>query len=162
MHRLGIRVGYGFQRFFLLPFFYAVYEVFLLLIGLIFFLSLKVCAGFPQEEPLMMQLFKAMCLPPLLIVPILTTKAIIPENAEKLFDSLLVLRVSSYLIVLSEFIAICCAHSALWTVAVYLPEIAQCCWAILAQYNHIVMPQMRWDSCCFANTLGGIVIAFGM
>jgi ABC-type transport system involved in multi-copper enzyme maturation permease subunit len=162
MRKLGILIGYEFQRFFVSPFFYAICGLFLLLMGIIFFFSLKVYADFPQEEPLMMQLFKSMWLPLLLIVPILTTKAIVSEKAEKLFDSLLVLRVSSFLIVLSKFIAIYCVYSALWTVVIYFPEIAQRCSATLAQFNNFVTPQMRWGGWCFVNLLGGTVIAFGL
>jgi ABC-2 type transport system permease protein len=162
MRKLGVLIGYEFQRFFVSPFFYAICGLFLLLMGIIFFFSLKVYADFSQEEPLMMQLFKSMWLPLLLIVPILTTKAIVSEKAEKLFDSLMVLRVSNFLIVLSKFIAIYCVHSALWVVVIYFPEIAQCCSVTLAQFNNFVTPQIRWGGWCFINLLGGAIIAFGL
>ncbi|MDR2812438.1 MAG: hypothetical protein LBB05_01440 [Puniceicoccales bacterium] len=162
MRKLGILIRYEFQRFFVSPFFYAVCALFLLLMGIIFFFSLKIYADFPQEEPLMMQLFKSVWLPLLLVVPILTTKAIVSEKTEKLFDSLLVLRFSSSSIVFSKFVAIYCIHLGLWTVVIYFPEIAQSCSATLAQFNNFMTAQIRWGGWCFVNLLGGVVIAFGL
>ncbi|MDR1590825.1 MAG: hypothetical protein LBR92_02395 [Puniceicoccales bacterium] len=162
MRKLKILVGYEFQRFFVSPFFYAICALFLFLMGVIFLFSLKIYADFQQEDPLVLQLFKSMWLPFLLVIPILTTKAIASEKIEKIFDSLLVLRVGSFLIIFSKFIAIYCVHCVLWTVVIYFPEIAQNCSVTLAQFNNFVTPQIRWGGWLFVNLLGGVVIAFGL
>jgi ABC-type transport system involved in multi-copper enzyme maturation permease subunit len=162
MRQLKILIGYEFQCFFVSPFFYAICALFLLLMGILFFVSLKVYADFQQEEPLMIQLFKSVWLPLLLIIPILTTKAIVSEKTEKRFDSLLVLPVNSFLIVFSKFVAIYCVHLVLWTIVIYFPEIAQNCSVTLAQSTHLVTTQVRWGGWCFVNLLGGIIIAFGL
>jgi ABC-type transport system involved in multi-copper enzyme maturation permease subunit len=162
MRQLKILIGYEFQCFFVSPFFYAICALFLLLMGILFFISLKVYADFQQEDLLMVQLFKSVWLPLLLIIPILTTKAIVSEKTEKRFDSLLVLPVNSFLIVFSKFIAIYCVHLALWTIVIYFPEIAQSCSVTLAQSANLVTTQVRWGGWCFVNLLGGVVIAFGL
>ncbi|MDR0740357.1 MAG: ABC transporter permease subunit [Puniceicoccales bacterium] len=159
---MKILIGYEFQCFFVSPFFYAVCALFFSLMGILFFISLKVYADFQQEDPLMIQLFKSVWLPLLLIIPILTTKAIVSEKTEKRFDSLLVLPVNSFLIVFSKFIAIYCVHLALWTIVIYFPEIAQSCSVTLAQSTNLVTTQVRWGGWCFVNLLGGVVIAFGL
>jgi ABC-type transport system involved in multi-copper enzyme maturation permease subunit len=162
MRQLKTLIGYEFQCFFVSPFFYAICALFLLLMGILFVISLKVYADFQQEEPLMVQLFKSIWLPFLLIVPILTTKAIVSEKTEKRFDSLLVLPVNSFLIVFSKFIAIYCVHLALWTIVIYFPEIARSCSVTLAQSTNLVTTQVRWGGWCFVNLLGGLAIAFGL
>ncbi|MDR1435171.1 MAG: hypothetical protein LBI77_02080 [Puniceicoccales bacterium] len=162
MHHLRTLIGYEFQRFFVSPFFYAICALFLLLMEMVFFFSLIVYSDFPQEEPLMMQLFKSMWLPLLFIVPILTTKAIVSEKAEKLFDSLLLLRVNGFSIIFSKFLAIYCVHVALWSAVIYFPEIAQHYSAALAQFNNFITQQIRWGGWFFVNLVGGVVVAFGL
>jgi ABC-type transport system involved in multi-copper enzyme maturation permease subunit len=162
MRKLWTLISYELQHYCFSSFFYAICALFLFLMGVIFFFSLKVYAEFPQEEPLMMQIFKSMWLPLLFVVPILTTKAIVSEKTETLFDSLLVLRVSNFSIVLSKFVTIYCVYLALWTIVIYFPEIAQYYSVTLTQFNNFVTPQIRWGGWCFVNLLGGVVIAFGL
>jgi ABC-type transport system involved in multi-copper enzyme maturation permease subunit len=162
MRHLRTLIGYEFQRFLVSPFFYAICALFLLLMEMVFFFSLIVYSDFPQEEPLMMQLFKSMWLPLLFIVPILTTKAIVSEKAEKLFDSLILLRVNGFSIIFSKFLAIYCVHVALWSIVIYFPEIAQHYSAPLAQFNNFVTQQIRWGGWFFINLVGGVAVAFGL
>jgi ABC-type transport system involved in multi-copper enzyme maturation permease subunit len=130
--------------------------------GGIFFFSLKVYADFPQEEPLMVQFFKSMWLPLSFVVPILTTKAIVSEKAERLFDSLLLLRIGSFSILLGKFLVIYGTYVVLWTVVAFFPELAQHMAPSLLRCDNFVTAQVRWGGWLFVNLMGGPVIAFGL
>jgi ABC-type transport system involved in multi-copper enzyme maturation permease subunit len=162
MRKLRILIGYELQQCFFSPFFYAICVLFLFLLGAVFFVSLIVYSDFRQEEPLIMQLFKAMWLPLLVIVPLLTTKAIVAEKMDRCFDASLLLPVGNTAIVWAKFFAINLIYVGLWTVVAFFPEIAQ--WSVpsLLKLNNLVSPQMRWGGWCFVNLVGSAAIAFGL
>jgi ABC-2 type transport system permease protein len=92
----------------------------------------------------------------------LTTKAIASERAQKLLDSLFVLRVNSFVIIFSKFIAIYSVYALLWTAVLCLPELARRCAPSLIQFHHFSTPQILWGGWCFINLLGALIIAFGL
>jgi ABC-2 type transport system permease protein len=162
MRQLRILIGYELRHYFYSPFFYAICALFLFLMGIIFFISLKVYADFTQEEPLMMQLFKSMWLPSLFIVPVLTTKAIVAEKVTHLFDTLLLLRINNLSIVLAKFVVIYLTHMGLWVAASFFSELAQRSAPSLAHLGNFAAPQVRYGGLLFMNLIGGFVIAFGL
>jgi ABC-type transport system involved in multi-copper enzyme maturation permease subunit len=155
-------MGYELQQCFFSPFFYVICALFLFLLGVVFFVSLIVYADFRQEEPLMVQLFKAMGLPLLVVVPILTAKAIASEKMDRCFDALLLVPVSNLSIVWAKFFVIASIHGALWAIAVFFPEIVRCAVPSSAAFNALSSPQIGWGGWCFVNLVGGVAIAFGL
>ncbi|MDR0417971.1 MAG: hypothetical protein LBH08_00855 [Puniceicoccales bacterium] len=162
MRQLRILIGYELRYYFYSPFFYAICALFFFLMGIVFFISLKVYADFTQEEPLMMQLFKSMWLPLLFIVPVLTTKAIVSEKVTHLFDTLLLLRVNNFSIVLAKFIAIYFTYMSLWIAVSFFFELAQWSAPSLAHFSNFTTPQVRYGGLFFMKLIGGVIIAFGL
>ncbi|MDR3317370.1 MAG: hypothetical protein LBS71_01015 [Puniceicoccales bacterium] len=162
MRKFRILIGHELQQYYFSSFGYAISALFLFLMGIVFFISLKVYADFPQEEPLIMQLFKSMWLPLLFIVPTLTTKAIVAEKVDHLFDSLFLLPIPNYSIVCAKFFVIYLLYASLWTIVAFFPEIAQKNAASLANFNHLTKIYTRWGGWFFVNLVGGFVIAFGL
>jgi ABC-2 type transport system permease protein len=162
MRKLWTLIGYELQHYCFSSFFYAICALFLYLMWVLFFVALKIYADFPQDEPLMMQFFKSMWLPLVLIVPILTTRAIVAEKNDRLFDLLLLLPVNNFSIVLSKFFVIYGVYAALWSMVIFFPEIAQ--WSVpsLGQFDHFAGISARFGSWFFVNLVGALGIAFGL
>ncbi|MDR0590426.1 MAG: hypothetical protein LBG09_01025 [Puniceicoccales bacterium] len=162
MRKLRILIGYELQQYFFSPFFYAICGLFLFLLGAIFFVSLIVYADFRQDEPLPMQLFKAMGLPLLIIVPVLTTRAIASEKVDRYFDSLLLLPVSNISIILAKFLVIHSIYAGLWAMVAFFPEIAQQVVPSLGEFRDFTDFWVRLGGWSFVNLVGGMAIAFGL
>jgi ABC-2 type transport system permease protein len=162
MRKLRILIGYEWQQYFFSPFFYAICSLFLFLMGAIFFVALIVYADFRQDEPLPLQLFKAMGLPLLVVVPVLTTRAIASEKVDRCFDSLLLLPVSNISIVWAKFLVIHSIYAGLWAIVTFFPEIAQQIVPSLAEFHDFTNFRMRFGGWCFVNLVGGVAVAFGL
>ncbi|MDR1303343.1 MAG: hypothetical protein LBJ81_01835 [Puniceicoccales bacterium] len=162
MRKLRILIGYELQQYFFLPFFYGICSLFLFLLGAIFFVALIVYADFRQDEPLPLQLFKALGLPLLVIVPVLTTRAIASEKVDRCFDSLLLLPVGDISIVLAKFFVIHLIYAGLWAAVAFFPEIAQQIVPSLAEFRDFTGFRGRFGGWCFVNLVGGAAIAFGL
>jgi ABC-type transport system involved in multi-copper enzyme maturation permease subunit len=162
MRKLRVLIGYELRQYFFSPFFYGICSLFLFLLGAIFFVALIVYADFRQDEPLPLQLFKALGLPLLIIVPILTTRAIASEKADRCFDSLLLLPVSHISIVLAKFFVIQLVYAGLWAVVTFFPEIAQQIVPSLAEFRDFTNFRGRFWGWCFVNLVGSVAIAFGL
>jgi ABC-type transport system involved in multi-copper enzyme maturation permease subunit len=155
-------MGYELRSAFFSPFFHGLCAAFLSLMGLVFFFSLKDYAHFPQEDPLMLQLFKGLCVPLLFIVPILTAKAIAGEKEKCLFDGFLLLPVDSFSRVFAKFFVLHLTYTGLWTLVTFFPELTVKSTSTLDFMGHLTSSQVRWGGWIFVNLIGGTAIAFGL
>ena len=155
-------VKFEFLKWFVSPLFYTVATVFFLLMGLIFVFALEVYSRFPQDEILMIQLFKAMWLPLLFIVPILTAKTTVGEKVDKTFNLNLLLPVSPIAIVLSKFFVLITIYLAFWLGIVLFPYTAIHYIASLQQLNNICSFEVLTGGVFFAVLLGFFAISLGL
>ena len=162
MRQLRTLIGYEYLQCVISPFFYNVGALFILLMGLVFFFSLKVYADFPQDEPFIQTIFKCFWLPSLLIIPILTTRAVAFERSAGYLNSTLVLPINSLWIILSKFIAIYTFYTGLWLLVCFFPEGAQRLCRSLKSVDDFIEIPVRWGGFFFLALVNALLISFGL
>jgi ABC-2 type transport system permease protein len=98
--------------------------LFLVLLGLIYWVVLKGFTLTPQEETLPSQFYRVFWIPVFFVVPLLTMRSLAEERRAGTLESLLTTRASSVSVVLSKYFAAYLLYLGLWICTLAFPLIA--------------------------------------
>ncbi|HQU09504.1 MAG: hypothetical protein B7X06_03350, partial [Verrucomicrobia bacterium 21-51-4] len=121
MKALGYLFIHELKRLVLSPSTYTLGVLFLIVMGLIYFILLEGLCRMAQPEPLSAQFFSAFWIPLLFVVPLITMRLIAQERRMGTLEVVLTTSTPPWAIVLSKFFAAYLLYLCLWALTLTFP-----------------------------------------
>jgi ABC-2 type transport system permease protein len=127
MKKTAFLIRHELKRQLFSPGVWALATLFMLLMGMIYFLLVEDLCRMPRQQPLSVQFFATFWIPVLFVVPLITMRSIAEERKLGTLEALLSTPLGSARLVIAKFVAAYVLYMVLWVMTLIFPVLLKIC-----------------------------------